>query len=249
MDWREEHEPTGRWRPGTVAAAAVAALLLAAVVAVLLLGGNDPANQMAPLPTGAGPEPAGPVGPDPAAVAPGNGPNVGPLLTAPQVRWELVSGVAVPVSPTAGPSRIDGPVHAGFERSQTGALIAAVQILTRAPFTPGDGWRQVAQAQLLPGVGRDVFVQRRATVTALDDPPGSLGQLAGFRIVTSTPDVTVTQLVYRFGAGSSGHFQVVAVTVKWVEGDWRLELQPDSSVSPSVQRIPNLDGFVVWGGI
>lgn len=248
MDWRDEPDQLGRWRPGTFPAAAVAGLLLAAAVAVLLFGGNDAADQTAALPTDAGPGPGGPVEPDPARAAQGSGPESGPLLTAPAVRWELVSGVAVPVSPTAGPSRLDGAVHSGFERSQTGALIAATQISTRAAFTPGDGWRQVAQAQLLPGVGRDVFIRRRGTVTTIE-PPGTFGQYAGFRIVAATPDVTVVQLVSRFGSAFSGHLQLVTYTVKWVAGDWRLELQPDSGFSPSVQQIPNLDGFVVWGGV
>ncbi len=247
MDWHEEPDQPGRWRPGTIAAAAIAGLLLAAAVAVLLVGGTDAPDQAAALPPATGPGPVEPVEPGPTGGAQGNRPDSGPLLTAPAVRWELVSGIAVPVSPTAGPFRVDGAVRSGFERSQTGALIAATQISTRVAFTPGDRWRQVAQAQLLPGVGREVFIRRRGTVTTIE-PPGTFGQYAGFRIAASTPDVTVVQLVTRFGSASSSRFQVVTYTVKWVDGDWRFELQPDSGFSPSVQQIPNLDGFVVWGG-
>ena len=42
--------------------------------------------------------------------------------------------------------------------------------------------------------------------------------------------------------------QVTTTTVKWVHGDWRLELQPDGGPSPTAQTVPDLDGFVVWGG-
>ena len=105
--------------------------------------------------------------------------------------WQLFSGVALPYSSTAGPRSVDGPVYAGYERSQTGALIAAAQLGTRYLLTPGDGWREVAERQVLPGVGREVFLAARAEVDDLDVPPGTYGQLAGFRVVAFTPDVAV----------------------------------------------------------
>lgn len=235
-----------RWRPGTAAAVAVAVLVLLAAAAVALSGDRtpDPSNAAglpaAPLRAPVSPAAGGPL-PDDAAPA-------GPLLTAPSVSWELVTGVAVPVSATAGPHAVVGPVHAGFERSQTGALLAAAQISTRSVVTSGDGWRDVVARQVLPGAGRDVYSRLRALVDA-DAPPGTYGQFAGFRIIASTPDVAVVQLVTRFGADASEALQVMAVTVKWVEGDWRLELQPDGGISPTGQLVSDLDGFVVWGGM
>jgi hypothetical protein len=55
----------------------------------------------------------------------------------------------------------------------------------------------------------------------------------------------VLQLVTRFPR--TGGLQVTVTTVKWVGGDWRLELQPDGGTSPTAQTVPSLDGFVVWG--
>ena len=236
-------EPAGR-RPGTVAAAGVAVLLLAAA-AVALGSGDDPASR-GTTDRPAVSAPAGSSSPDNladdnVAVEPG----VEPLLTAPDVTWQLLSGVALPFSDTAGPRVVDGPVYGGFERSQTGGLLAAVQISTRYALTPGKGWREVVERQVLPGVGRDVYTRLRAGVV-LDDPPGTYGQFAGFRVVAFTPDVTVVQLVSRFAL--TGALQASTATVKWVRGDWRLELQPDGGVSPSLQVIEDPDGFVVWGG-
>lgn len=249
-DWDQDTEPdTGRWRPGTVAAAAVGVLVLLAATAVALSGGGDdvgpPAADaavpaVAPLPAAAPPAQSG--------LDAGDAGLAGPLLTAPPASWELVNGVAVPVSATAGPYTADGPVRSGFQRSQTGALLAAVQISTRVVVTAGDGWRDVVERQVLPGTGRDVYTWLRAQVEGVD-PPGTYGQVAGFRVVTFTPDVAVVQLVTRFGTGTSGSLQVQPVTVKWVGGDWLLELQPDGGVSPTGQLVPDLDGFVVWGGI
>jgi hypothetical protein len=238
-------EPADRPRPGTVLAGAVAAVILAGAGAVALSGGGSPPPAAAPATAGAAAprEPTATEAARPAEVAPDG---AEPLLSPPPVTWQLFSGVALPYSPTAGPRSIDGPVYAGYERSQTGALIAAAQLGTRYLLTPGEGWRKVAARQVLPGVGRDAFVAARAEVDDLEVPPGTYGQLAGFRMVTFTPDVAVISFVSRFSL--TGQLQATTTTVKWTGGDWRLELQPDGGSSPTAQTVPDLDGFVVWGG-
>ena len=235
-------EDLGGLRPGTIAAGVVAVVILLGAGAVALSGAGSP--PAAPS--------AGPVAPAPAAPAPPaelTSTSVARsdqalLLVAPEVDWQLFAGVPLPYSRTAGPLSVDGPVYGGYERSQTGALIAAAQLGNRYLLTPGDLWRDVVEQQVLPGVGRDVFARNRAGVDA-DDPPGTYGQPAGFRFVAFTPDVASIQLVSRFP--TSGNLQVVTVTVKWARGDWRLELQPDGGSSPTAQAVRDLDGFVVWG--
>jgi hypothetical protein len=234
-------------RPGTVAAGAVAAVILAGAGSVTLFGGSP-----RPATASATAEPAVPADeqsraePTPTAEAAAAAAGREPLLSPPAVTWQLFSGVALPYSPTAGPRIVDGPVYAGYERSQTGALIAAAQLGTRYLLTPGEGWREIAARQVLPGVGREVFVAARAGVDDLDVPPGAYGQMAGFRVVAFTPDLAVIAFVSRFAL--TGHLQATTTTVKWVDGDWRLELQPDGGSSPTAQTVPDLDGFVVWGG-
>ena len=244
-------ETAGRPRLGTVLAGAAAALILTGGGAVALFGGSSPPPTAPAAPRPAVPpaeadEAGEPTKAEPARPVQLEADGAMPLLTAPPVTWQLFGGVALPYSPKAGPRSVDGPVYAGYERSPTGALIAAAQLGTRYLLTPGDGWRQVAERQLLPGVGREVFVAARAQVDDLDVPPGTYGQLAGFRIVTFTPDVAVISFVSRFSL--TGRLQVTTTTVKWVHGDWRLELQPDGGPSPTAQTVPDLDGFVVWGG-
>ena len=230
--------------PGTVAAGVVAVVILLGAGAVALTGGDSSPASPAPGPvtaTAAAPDSTATTGP----VRPGtDATDAGPLLVAPEVDWQLFAGVPLPYSSSAGPLAVDGPVYSGYERSQTGALIAAVQLGARYLVTPGDGWREVLGRQVLPGAGRDVFARNRETVTE-DDPPGTYGQPAGFRFVAYTPDVAAIQLVSRFP--TTGTLQVVTVTVKWVGGDWRLELQPDGGSSPTAQAVSDLDGFVVWG--
>lgn len=160
--------------------------------------------------------------------------------------WALFQGVVLPSSRTAGPTRVAGPVHAGYAHTPVGALLAAAQVSYRYLISPGGDWRQVVVQQVVPGAGRDVYVQKRATVTTTSVPPGTYGQLAGFRFVTYSPDTAVIQFVTRF---SNGNLQVVTDTVHWLDGDWKLQLQPDGSESPTGQSVSSLGGFVPWSGL
>lgn len=237
-------DPAGP-QPGTVAAGVVAVVILIGAGAVALSGGGSPSaaptsGSVAPV----SPGPAPPATARPVAPTPGEAATEGPLLVAPKVDWQLFAGVPLPYSRTAGPTQVDGPIYSGYERSQIGALIAAAQLGTRYLLTPGDGWREVLERQVLPGVGRDTFARLRAGVDG-QDPPGTYGQPAGFRFAAFTPDVAVVQEVTRFPL--SGNLQVTTTTLKWADGDWRLELQPDGSTSPTAQAVADLDGFVVWG--
>ena len=238
-----DDEPTPP-RPGTTAAGVVAVALLLGAGAFALAGGEQPPTKPAAATpaAAAAPSPTAipPAGPSRASAASGE---QEPLLVAPQVQWQLFAGVALPYGSTAGPLEADGPLYRRYERSQAGALIAAVQLGTRYLLTPGDGWREVLEQQVLPGAGRDAFARNRATVDE-QDPPGTYGQIAGFRMLAFTTDVAAVQLVSRFPA--TGRLQVVSVTVKWVAGDWRLQLQPDGGTSPTAQAVDDLDGFVVW---
>jgi hypothetical protein len=232
---------TGRPQPGTALAAAVGAAVLTGAGAVALAGGGQSVTAGQ---DSAPPAPAGVAATDASSSTSEAAAATDPLLTPPAVTWQLFAGVPLPYSATAGPRTIHGPVYAGFERSPTGALLAAAHLGTRYLLTPGSGWRQVVERQVLPGPGREAFVRLRATVDAAD-PPGTHGQPAGFRIVAFTPHVAVVQEALRFP--STGALQVTVTTLRWVGGDWRLELQPDGSTSPTAQAVPSLDGFVVWG--
>lgn len=230
-------------RPGTLVAAVVLGLVLVVLAAVVLKDGPrsteaDPAPASEP----ASPRTSGSFTAAPAIVEAADAP---PLATPPPVEWALFHGVALPSSPTAGPSHVDGPVHAGYARTQQGALLAAVQIGTRRLLTRSGGWRRVLEEQVLPSPGREVFARLRGQVTDETDPPGTYGQVAGFRFVAYTGDVAVIQLVSRFAR--TGSLQMTTSTVRWVEGDWRLQLTADGGTSPTAQALPDLDGFVEWG--
>ncbi|NHC47161.1 hypothetical protein [Motilibacter aurantiacus] len=154
--------------------------------------------------------------------------------------------MALPVSDADGPTRIDGPVYAGYSHTPTGALLAAAHLGFRYLITPGDGWRDVVEQQVLPGEGKDAYIPLREKVTDDSPQPGQYGQVAGFKFVTYTEDVAVIGMVYRY---ASGNMAAVTTTVRWSNGDWRLELQPDGGTSPTRQGVSSTAGYIPWGGV
>lgn len=230
-------------RAWTVTAAVIVALIVLAGVVIVLVTRDDEQAPPAAFPPSTAPTQPGP------SAAGGERPAVDQALPAAAptgVTWSLFQGVALPSHPTAGPTRVAGPVHASYAHTPTGALLAAKQIGARYLVTPGDGWRQVVERQVVPGSGRDAFVQARAKVTTDNVPAGTYGQTAGFRFVTYTPDVAVIHFATRF---SNGTLQVTTSTVRWLDGDWKLQLQPDGSASPTAQRVDSLAGFIPWSGL
>ena len=166
-----------------------------------------------------------------------------PTAAPPGVTWSLFQGVALASSHNDGPTRVNAPIYAGYSHTPTGALLALNQLSVRYLITPGSGWRSVVSQQVLPGPGRDSYEINRAKVTSLAG--AKFGQTAGFRFVTYSPTVAVIQLATSFPT----HYQVATCTVRWSDGDWKLELQPDGGVSPTAQQVPNLAGFTAWSGV
>ena len=166
------------------------------------------------------------------------------------ISWSLFDGIALPSSRAAGPTRVDGAVHASFAHNPEGALVADVQIAVRYLATPGTGWRDVLSQQIVPGPGVAAYTKARIAAglgNAETVDTAGVGQIVGFRFVTYTPSVAVIQIVVRFP--STGQYQVVTNTVDWLDGDWKLQLLPDGSSASTQQTVSSLAGFAPWSGV
>lgn len=228
-------EGGGRGRTSLLLAGVFLGLVVLAGLVVALFGGGH--TQTSPPPAS----------PRPGAIAPPDAQDqTVPTSPPASVRWDLYERVALPYSATAGPGTIDGSVTRGYAHTPTGALIAAAQIPYRMLLSAGSSWHQVVEQQVVPGPGRDRFIQLRSQITTDGTPDPRLGQIAGFRFITYTPEITVIQFATKF---SSGELQVTTATVQWSDGDWKQVLQPDGSESPTVQAIPDLTGMVAWSGV
>jgi hypothetical protein len=231
------------WR--TTVAAGFLGLALVGGLVVALSGGYESGGH--DTDTGAAaPAAVAPADPAPAGDATEVEPAAPVKAALGDVTWELVSGRAVPSSPTGGPTKINGPVHAGFAHTQDGAVLAALNIATRALFTPGEEWRAVAKAQVEPGKGRNAMIKERGTVTEWTPPPGGWGQTAGYRIASYTDGLATIEEAFVF---TSGELRVRSITVIWRDNDWHLVPQANGNVSPyTAQLVGGLTGFTRFSG-
>ncbi|MGW3491531.1 hypothetical protein [Streptomyces sp. NRRL F-5630] len=230
-----------------ISAAALVVLLGLGITTVITSGPDErddaaPRAVPSPSPSSARPSSASPTGADCPAL-----PESDVIPTSgPTVDWALEGPVILPSSPSTGPARVDD--HTGiarcFAHSPSGALVAAAQIGARYIVAPG--WKKLMEEQTY-GPGRDEMIKARGEFMRTAPPaspvPGELGQIAGYQVVTYSPDTAVFQLVVRF---DTGELQESTATVRWEDGDWRYQLPEKSGVT---KPVPDLDGYHVWGGI
>ena len=251
LDLRLVRPPTdpvgspGRRRAASLAV--VGALLVGLAGGVLLA--RQPTAPPAAAPTSKAPPTTVPLTPPltpplpPALLPATSADEVVPTTTPRGVTWQSFEGIALPYSPTAGPTRTDGAVVAGYAHTPTGALIASLQITSRYIVTPRAGWKTVTLEQVMPSPGRDRWINIRG---AQDDapPPQGYAQPAGFRFVTYTPTLAVLQVVFQM---RNGAFSVNTATMAWDREDWRLVVQANGFPGPPAIRVPTLVGFVPFG--
>lgn len=170
------------------------------------------------------------------------------LATAPKSRWELYQGFAVPYSATYGPRKVDGYGPAtGYSHDAGGALFAVAQLSARLPLGPNGAWEKTLAAQVVPGPNRDAALSASKNRNISPGTvPYAINQIVGYRIATYTPDVALVELVARI---STGALQSSTSTVRWMGGDWKLQLTPDSRVGTEPIPVPSLAGYVPWSGV
>jgi hypothetical protein len=129
-------------------------------------------------------------------------------------------------------------------------LIAIAQIAERVGLSTK--WGQVVQmadTQVMAGVGRSALLKLIATASKEPSPPvptGTSPQLAGFSFITYTPQVAVVQYVF---GNDQGALVDLTQTADWSDGDWKLAVLPDGATSPPGQAVSSLVGYVMWGGV
>jgi hypothetical protein len=68
--------------------------------------------------------------------------------------------------------------------------------------------------------------------------------VAGFRYLSYTDDAAVIGLVRRTPQGS---FAMTTLTVRWVDGDWKLVAPPAGHWPAVTTTMTDLTGIVAWG--
>ncbi|WP_165966365.1 hypothetical protein [Actinomadura sp. 7K534] len=155
--------------------------------------------------------------------------------------WKRFKGVALPFSPVVGPLDVKGDIARCYQHTPRGALFAAVQISVRLDRSAG--WQKIMERQVVEGEGKAAYARVRAAGQVV--PAAKAAQIAGFRIVSYTPESAVVGTVSRDPA--RGGRTARTLTVKW-EGDWKLAPTGEGSTGSAPERVDSLSGFVFWGG-
>lgn len=157
------------------------------------------------------------------------------------MHWERFEGVAVPFSPSVGPLDVQGDIARCYEHTPRGALFAAVQISVRLDRSAR--WRKILEQQVVAGSGKAAYARVRAAGQPVSAKDAS--QIAGFRIVSYTPQTAMVGTVSR--DPKRGGRTARTMTVQW-DGDWKLVPTSDGASGSAPQSVDSLSGFVFWGG-
>ncbi|WP_443324992.1 hypothetical protein [Streptomyces sp. 7N604] len=231
---------------GWVLSAAFFAVVLIMSIVAFLVGGDGASGTTGgqsgaqattgPFTAGGGEQPGG----RPAGCRTDDSDDATPKSAPEDVRWEPLGAAKVPASPSAGPLRKDGPVRWCFARTPLGAVMAAHLIPVQMS---GDDWRTITEQQVVPGTARDIFSTRRGTVSDSYAKTRAGGSFSGFSVASYSPDSAKVRLLIK---GQQGGLMETTVSMRWTDGDWKVEPGSDGSLYSSVTSATAASGFIMW---
>ncbi len=176
---------------------------------------------------------------------------------APAGSWQIVAGIAVPISPVFGPARLVGGIGTCYAHSPTGALFAMMDTLalTQAPSD------QISATAVVTQRGSHTGQYTQALAAAkTQDSGGGVGSrmpsdasttpkvtLLGFRFVDYTPDRTTIAVAVGVGdPARSGSYQPAMLTavLAWEGGDWKFVYSDQTGATAA--PIISTEQYTAW---
>lgn len=157
--------------------------------------------------------------------------------SAPVISWSVVGGIPVPVSSAEGPRTTEGGRAVGFSHDAVGAALAAVNISFRLVSDVGP---QVYE----PTVREQCFGDVEATLEQVrhSSIQGSVPSEFWYKIVGGDPAGDLVLISIAVKAPQSGGYVGSDRTLRWVDGDWRMQVPP-----PRPWVIPIVSGYTLLG--
>ena len=163
------------------------------------------------------------------------------LTSAPTTDWELVGTVATPTGADgAGPGETsDDGVRTCYAHTAKGALYAIVNY-----------YAQSSDARLAPNIA-DLVAPGPGKEAALDSassaPTSSATrlQVAGFKVNNYSPDETTIDVVWTV-TSEENTLVSMPMVMKWVDGDWKVEVADDGSFPFAASALQSLGGYTPW---
>ncbi len=176
--------------------------------------------------------------------------------TEPPLNWTNFHGIELPTSTAAGPRYTRNGLAIGFAHSQTGALLAAINIAVRTAAQWGPAiFRPTITHQVtgpnsaaLLRADTNAYAQLHGTSRTTDGHPASNTHAVerAYRFVAYAPASAIVNVV-TVGPGANGTPVLVMsrLHVVWLHGDWRLVAPPEGDWANAATAISSLAGYTL----
>lgn len=164
-----------------------------------------------------------------------------PKAAPKDVSWRTLGVVRVPVSASAGPTRIEGGLWWCFAHTPAGAALAANIIPSQMS---GSGWRTITNQQVVAGEGRDLWVFTRSAFQDAEDQSGgtAVSTYAGFSVTSYKSTAATVRLLLKTDQG----YAATTIGLRWSGGDWKVLPFGDGSLHSPVSTVDGINGFLLW---
>ncbi|MEU6116067.1 hypothetical protein ABZ840_16255 [Streptomyces sp. NPDC047117] len=240
----EWEKPFWQQRGWIISAGFLAAVVVLAVVAFAMRGGeSDPSAQNNPTsrPSPSATEGGSQADDRPAGCKTDDSDQEKPTKAPADMRWKSYGTYPVPVSATYGPKKFEGNVWSCYSHTPMGAVMAVGAITDKLPYA---GWRTVVEKQFVPGTARDQLVAERGKEQDVArNSPQESGSLYGFSVLSYSKEQATVQVLLKI----DGRYVTTSVSLKWLDGDWKVEPQSGGSPYGGFAETSGTEGFIVWG--
>lgn len=165
----------------------------------------------------------------------------------PAATWTLLGTMAVPADDAVGPGVIeDTGLRHCYARTPEGALFMVANLMAMGSAHLVSE-RELLEATTAAGPGRDIALQEADENRSPSSSTGSdvRVQVAGFRILSYSGDRASVDLAFRV---SNGSIMAWAVDLLWEDGDWKARITDEGEPPSEPAQIPDLTGYIPWGG-
>lgn len=164
-----------------------------------------------------------------------------PTAAPEDIDWRTLDVMRVPVSASAGPTRIQGALWWCFARTPVGAVLAAHIIPAQMS---GPHWQTVTRQQVVPGEGRDMFEFKNSILRGPSPRPGQSSDVSysGFSVTSYTRGSASVELLLKTGQG----FATTTVDLRWSDGDWKVLPYRDGSLYSPLELAQGAGGHLLW---
>lgn len=159
--------------------------------------------------------------------------------------WVTVGSQPVPVSRQHGPREVVGGVGRGFSHDELGAAIAAIHISAGLSGDAGPDVYEVVARELCVGDVEAALAGIRGA-RSTSSAGAAVPEAYYYSITLGDPggDQVLVSLAVRSPQGrGQGGFVGVSRTLRWIDGDWKLQVPV-----PAPQLVGTVESYTLLGG-